>query len=167
MGRLHFGDVMPDFSSTRRAVLAHLGALNFTVAVFTEAAYARRSVQLGGIRVDVTALRENAGDPTAAWVEKELPGAIAHALAGRAPSGPVTVRIDYLTLGPNTGATVHGGSSPDNISGVAIIGGREIPIRATTSYMASPIDQTMIEQSNHDRVSALVRALAYWLPSEI
>src|SRR5271165_4407908 len=158
---------MPDFSSTRRAVLAHLGALNFTTAVFTEAAYARRSVQLGGIRVDVTALRENAGDPTAAWVEKELPGAIAHALAGRAPSGPVTVRIDYLTLGPNTGATVHGGSSPDNIQGVAMIGNLQWPVRATTSYSASPIDQTMIEQSNHARVSALAQALAFWIARDL
>lgn len=158
---------MLDLSLTRRAVLAHLGAFNFTAVVLTKAAYARRFAQSSGIRIDVTPLRENAGDPTATWVERELPGAIAHALAGRMPSGPVTIRVDYLTLGPNSGATVHGGSSPDNISGVAIVGSREIPIRATTSYMASPVDQTMIEQSNHARVSALVQALAYWLPSEI
>ena len=80
------------------------------------------------------------------------------------PKGaPLTVRIDYLTLGPNTGATVHGGSSPDNINGVAIVSGREIPVRATTTYQASPIDQTMVEQSNHARVSELTQALAYWI----
>ena len=29
--------------------------------------------------------------------------------------------------------------------------------------MASPIDQTMIEQSNHYRVSQLCQALAFWI----
>jgi len=31
----------------------------------------------------------------------------------------------------------------------------------------SPIDQTMIEQSNHDRVSRLVQAIAYWIAVEV
>ena len=76
------------------------------------------------------------------------------------------MRIDTLSLGPNTPASVHGGSSPDNIGGVAFVAGTQIPVRATTSYMASPVDQTMIEQSNHTRVSRLVQALAYWIASE-
>src|SRR5947199_903257 len=129
----------------------------------------RRAVTAGGggIRVDVGPLRAHAGDPTATWVEWELPGALARSLAGRVPPGGLTVRVEYLMLGPNTGATIHGGSSPDNIVGVAIVGGREIPVRAVTTYMASPIDQTMIEQSNHERVSRLVQALAGWIPNEI
>ncbi len=75
----------------------------------------------------------------------------------------LTVRIDYLTLGPNTGTMLHAAASLDNISGVAMIGGQPTPVRATTSYYTSPVDQTMIEQSNHDRVSQLTQALAYWI----
>src|SRR5947209_2486240 len=154
------------FSPARRAALASLGALVLVPAVFLPSALARRSVQPFGIRVDVTPLRRNVGDPTAAWVERELPGAIEQALAGRAPRGPLMVRIDTLTLGPNNPASVHGSTSPDNIGGVAIIGGAAMPVRATTNYMASPVDLTMIERSNHERVSRLVQALAYWIAAE-
>jgi hypothetical protein len=158
---------MPDRLLSRRVALAPLGALILAAALTSQDAFARRLVQAGGIRVDVTPLRGNTGDPTAAWVERELPGALAQAMGGRAPRGPAIVRIDHLTLGPNTGATIHGGSSPDNIEGVLIQGGSQTPIRATTSYMSSPIDQTMIEQANHDRVSALAQALAYWVAPQL
>jgi hypothetical protein len=73
------------------------------------------------------------------------------------------VRIDYLTLGPSTGEMLHAASSLDNISGVAIIGGQQTPVQATSSYYSSPVDQTMIEQSNHDRVSQLTQVLAQWI----
>jgi hypothetical protein len=154
-------------SLTRRAALASLAGLVFAPAVFLQDAFARRPFARGGIRVDVAPLHENAGDPTATWVERKLPGALEHALAGRTLPGPLIVRIDYLTLGPSTPASIHGGSSPDNISGVMFIGGARIPVRATTSYMASPVDQTMIEQSNHERVAQLVQALAYWIAAEV
>jgi hypothetical protein len=113
----------------------------------------------------VSPLRANAGDPTAAWVQQELQGQLAQALSGRmARNGAsLIVRIDYLTLGPNTGEMLHAASSLDNINGVAIIGGEQIPVRATTSYYTSPIDQTMIEQSNHARVSELTQTLADWI----
>ena len=83
------------------------------------AALAQSGQAVRNIRVDVAPLRANAGDPTATWVEQELPRRLAQALAGRLTprGGTLTVRIDYLTLGPNTGATIHGGSSPDNIIG--------------------------------------------------
>ena len=149
----------------RRTALAGLSCFGLAAAL-RRGAFARSPVPRGGIRVDVTPLRANAGDPTAAWVERELPGALWSALAGRTPRGPLIVRIDFLTLGPNTPASVHGGSSPDNISGVVYIGGARIPVRATTSYMSSPVDQTMIEQSNHARVSQLVETLAFWIAAE-
>ena len=159
--------IMLDSSVARRVALASLGGLVLAPAFILRGALARRPVQPGGIRIDVTPLRENGGDPTATWVERDLPGALEQALAGRAPHSPLMVRIDTLTLGPNTPASVHGGSSPDNISGVAFVGAAAVPVRATTSYMASPVDQTMIEQSNHQRVSRLVQALAYWIAAEV
>ena len=151
-------------ASSRRALSY---GLVLAVSVLAQDALARDRSGLGGIRVDVTPLRANVGDPTATWVERELPGALARSLAGRAPRARLVVRIDTLTLGPNTPASVHGGSSPDNIGGVVIIDDAQFPVRATTNYMASPIDQTMIEQSNHDRVSRLVQAIAYWIAVEV
>jgi hypothetical protein len=112
------------------------------------------------IRVDVAPLRANAGDPTATWVEQELPRQLAQALAGRStPKGAtLVVRIDSLSLGPN-----KDGRAWDNISGVATVGGVERPVRATSRYWASAIDPATIAQSNHARVSALVQALAFWI----
>jgi hypothetical protein len=48
-----------------------------------------------------------------------------------------------------------------------MIGKVQWPVRATTSYMTSAIDQTMIEQSNHYRVSQLVQALAFWISRDL
>jgi hypothetical protein len=154
---------------TRRAAIATFGAVALVAAVGGRGALAQSGQPVRNIRVDVAPLRANAGDPTAAWVEQELPRRLAQALAGRLTpkGGTLTVRIDYLTLGPNTGATIHGGSSPDNIQGVAMLDGAQWPVRATTSYAASPIDQTMIEQSNHYRVSALAQALAFWIAGDL
>jgi hypothetical protein len=150
---------------TRRAVIAASAAL----AVAGHAALAQSGQPVRNIRVDVAPLRANAGDPTATWVEQELPRRLAQALAGRLTprGGTLTVRIDYLTLGPNSGATVHGGSSPDNIQGVAMLNGVQWPVRATTSYATSSIDQTMVEQSNHDRVSQLAQALTFWIARDL
>ena len=155
---------MSTFALTRRRFAASCASA-LAAALAGGNSRAQSALSFRSIRVDVSPVRAHAGDPTAAWVQRELPALLAQALAGRmSPNGaPLTVRIDYLTLGPYTGATIHGGSSPDNINGVAIVGGREIPVRATTTYQASPIDQTMVEQSNHARVSELVRALAYWI----
>jgi hypothetical protein len=135
------------------------------ITVGTQTVSAQSAPSFRDIRVDVAPLRANAGDPTAAWVQQQLPGELARALAGRmARNGaPLTVRIDYLTLGPSTGEMLHASASLDNIAGVAIIGGQQTPVFATTSYYSSPVDQTMIAQSNHERVAQLAQALAYWI----
>jgi hypothetical protein len=105
-------------------------------------------------------LRANIGDPTAAWVERELTDRLAQALSGRMTvrGGALLVRIDYVTLG-----AIKDSSARDNISGVATIGGVQRPVRATTKYQASAVDQTLVERSNLERVDQLVQALAYWL----
>ena len=156
---------MSIFRMLDRAALAASLALAVSVAAMSQGALAQSAPTFRDIRVDVQPLRANAGDPTATWVQEDLPGQLAQALAGRiAPGGaPLTVRIDYLTLGPPTGEMLHASASLDNILGVAVIGGRETPIRATTSYYTNPVDQTMIERSNRDRVAQLTQALAYWI----
>ena len=134
-------------------------------AIAAQGALADSGLTFRDVRVDVSPLRANAGDPTAAWVQRELPIQLAQALAGRmtGDGAPLVVRIDYLTLGPPTGEMLHASASLDNILGVAIIDGQQIPVRATTSFYTNPIAQTMIEQSNHDRVAQLTQALAYWI----
>jgi hypothetical protein len=86
---------------TRRAAIAACGAFVVVTATPAGSALAQSRVAVSAIRVDVAPLRANAGDPTAAWVEQELPRELAEALSGRlAPKGaPLTVRIDSLTIG--------------------------------------------------------------------
>ena len=142
-----------------------VSAVAIVTAIAVQSAPAQPRLAFGDVRVDVSPLRANAGDPTAAWVQQELPAELAQALAGRSArnGAPLTVRIDYLTLGPNSGEMLHAAATLDNINGVAIIGGQQIPVRATTSFYTSPIAQTMVEQSNHARVSQLTQALAEWI----
>jgi hypothetical protein len=154
---------MSAFEVMRRASLGVFGAIALACASAPGGAFAlTRAVSV--IHVNVAPLRENAGNPTAAWVAQAMPGALAQALAeaGR-PGTPVSVRIDYVMLGPNSGnAGGPAGSSPDQMVGVVIVGGVARPLRAQTGYYPAASDPATIEQSNYDRVFQLSRAFAYW-----
>jgi hypothetical protein len=149
---------------TRRAAIVAFGAFALVPVMSGGVAMAQAPLAVGAIRVDVAPLRANAGDPTATWVEQELPRQLAEAMSGRlTPKGAtLVVRIDFLTIGPNKDDRAW-----DNISGVATIGGVARPVRAISRYWASAIDQVQFEQSNHARVSAVVRALAFWIAQDI
>jgi hypothetical protein len=150
----------------RWVAFAALGAMTLAGSAASHGVHARARISSPGVHVDVEPLRANAGDPTATWVAEFLPGQLAQNLAGRMAPGNVSVRIDYLTLGPSSGGIGPAGSSIDTIQGVATINGVEMPVRATNSYYPSPVDQTMIEQSNRDRVRQLTQALAYWVAQD-
>jgi hypothetical protein len=150
---------MFETNMTRRAALRSGAAMALLSALGAHGALAQPRAFGRGIRVDITPLLENSGEPTAAWVARQMPGALAQAGVG----GPVSVRIDYVILGPGTGGAGPLGSSPDQITGAAIAGGVERPIRATSSYFPMAVDQAQVEQSNFDRVSRLVQAFAYWV----
>jgi len=149
---------MSTIPRNRRAAIAGIGAV--ALLTLMQGALAQSNLAVGAIRVDVAPLRASAGDPTATWVEQELPRQLAQALSGRlTPKGAtLIVRIDSLTIGPNKDSRAW-----DNISGVATIGGVARPVRATSRYWASAIDAATIAQSNHVRVSAAARALAFWI----
>ncbi len=154
---------MSAFELTRRTVLVAFVALAGSPAVAARRALARLG-PFGGIRVDVAPLLANSGEPTAGWVAQTLPAALSQALAAAGRSGtPVSVRIDYVMLGSNSGGAGPAGSSPDQMVGVVTIGGVERPLRASTWYYPMPTDNTMIEQSNYDRVFQLSRAFADWI----
>jgi hypothetical protein len=157
---------MSTFTLTRRAAIAALSAMTLAAVAASRGALARPTLPRPGIRVDVAPLAANAGEPTAGWVAQYLPGQIAQNLARRGVSASVFVRVDYLTLGPNSGANGPAGSSYDNIEGVATINGAEMPVRATSTYYPMPVDPTMIEQSNRDRVAQATEALAYWIAQD-
>jgi hypothetical protein len=148
----------------RRVAIVVFSAFALVTAMGGDAALAQSRPVVRAIRVDVAPLRANAGDPTATWVEQELPGQLAHALSGRpAPKGgALAVRIDTLTIGPNKDSRAW-----DNISGVVTVGGVERPVRATSRYWASAIDPATIAQSNHSRVSAATQALAFWIAHDL
>jgi hypothetical protein len=76
------------------------------------------------------------------------------------------VRIDYVILGPSSGGVEVASSSFDQIVGETIVGGVARPVRASTNYYPSAVDQALVEQSNYARVSRLVQALAYWVARE-
>ena len=152
---------MSNLKMTRRAALGAFGAAVLIPAIALSGAEARFAA--GGISVDVAPLRANAGDPTAAWVERALPGALAQALAGVGrPAVPISVRIDYVILGPSSGGVQSFGAAPDQIIGEVIVGGIARPVRASTSYYPMAVDKPNFEQSNYDRIVQLCQAFAYW-----
>jgi hypothetical protein len=140
------------------------GSLAVVMMTPCEAAFAQSRAAVGAIHVNAAPLRAAAGDPTATWVEQELPRQLTEALSGRiTPTGPpLTVRIDSLTIGPNKDSHAW-----DNISGVVTIGGVERPVRATSRYWASAVDQATPAQSNHARVSAAAQTLAFWIARDL
>ena len=78
----------------------------------------------GRVRLDITSLRAEVGDPAASWVSEELPGALAQALASVGRAGVlVTVRIHAVILGPSSGGQGPNKASPDQITGEVIIDG--------------------------------------------
>ena len=151
---------------TRRAALAAFGAAGLAAVAAPQGAFAHSAYPQRGIQVDVAPLRANAGDPTATWVARELPAALGQAQAERGGAGaPISVRIDYVLLGPTSGGVSY--RSPDQMVGAVTVGGVERPLRASTSYYPNPVDQVNVDQSNHDRVSQLVQAFAYWAVREV
>jgi hypothetical protein len=138
------------------------------------------NVRFRDIVVDVLPLRATMGDPTAAWVQQALPGALAQALAGYMAPGDrngaiLVARIDYIYLGPSSGGGGLGGSRPtqDTISGTLQIKGprggllANVPLRAITSYFPMAVDQALVERAYYWRVVALAQAFAGWAPREL
>ena len=169
---------MSAFFLTRRVALAALGALAIPAAVPVRRASAQPLVRFRNIVVDVSPLRASSGDPTAAWVQEELPGALAQALAAYMAPGDrggatLVARVDLVYLGPSSGGTGPLGSTQDTINGVLTVRGprgglaADTRLRAITSYYPNASDLAQIVQSNHWRVTALAQAFAGWAPRQL
>lgn len=165
---------------TRRAALlgfggfaaAGLSGCNTTQAPMVQPAAAPVAAppsgyRIGAIAVDTAPLVAQSGNPTAQWVQDSLPGALAQAFArhmapGDPSGGTLSVTVNSIYLGDG------GPANPDVMIGVATLSGGGGPTRttrlhATSTYIPSPVDQTLVEQALHGRVTALSQAFAYWL----
>jgi hypothetical protein len=163
---------------TRRAALAALGAIALPSAAAVQGAQAQAGVRLRDIVVDVAPLRASVGDPTAEWVQEELPGALAQALAGHIAPGDrggatLVAQIDYIYLAPTSGGTGKPGAFQDTIAGALILNGPRggvpavTPLRAIATYYPMSVDATLVVEGFHARVVALAQAFAGWAPREL
>jgi hypothetical protein len=163
---------------TRRAALLALGALALPSTVAVRSARAQPGVRFRNIVVDVAPLRARAGDPTAAWVQQELPVALAQSMAGYMAPGDrsgatLVARIDYIYLGPSSGGPGAWGSTQDTITGVLMVRGprggvaADKPLSAIATYYPMAVDQALVERAYHGRVTALAQAFAGWAPREL
>ncbi len=158
---------------TRRAALTAVGAI--TLAPM--AALAQAPLKFRAVKVDVGPLRENAGDPTAAWVAESLAPALAQSLApylapGDRNGATLIARIGNVYLGPSGGGPNPWGRGQDTIEGDLIIRGprgvvSDVPLRAIASYWPNATDHVLWERWNRDRIDALARAFAGWTPRQL
>jgi hypothetical protein len=168
---------MSAFPLTRRAALAALGALAFPAVTRAPPAVAQPGLRIRAIKVDVSPIRASMGDPTAAWVEEALPGALAQSLGpymapGDRNGATLIARIDYLYLGSSSGGPGPLGSTQDTINGSLLLKGprgvaANVPLRAISSYYPTPVDQALVERALQGRVTALAQAFAGWAPREL
>jgi hypothetical protein len=163
---------------TRRAALFSLGAFAVTPPGLVRLARAQAAIRFREVRVDVSRLRASAGDPTADWVEQELPRDLTKVLAPyMAPpernGARLVARIETIGLGGDGGGSGRGGGSVDSIEGVLIVSGLRgaiagtTPLRATAPYEPNAIDQPLFEEAYHTRVVALAEAFAGWAPGRL
>ena len=169
---------MSAFPLTRRAGLLALGALALQGCTPTVPTVATRGLRFRAIRVDVSPIRASMGDPTAAWVEEALPGALAQALGpylapGDRNGATLVARIDYLYLGSSSGGPGFFNQTQDTINGTLLVEGprggviASVPLRAISSYFPMAVDQALVERALHGRVTALAQAFAGWAPREL
>jgi hypothetical protein len=168
---------MSTFPLTRRAAIAVLGALVLPALAETPSASAQPGLRIRAIKVDVSPIRQSMGDPTAAWVEQALPGALAQSLApymapGDRNGATLVARIDNLYLGSSSGGPGPLGSTQDTINGTLLLKGprgvaANVPLRAISSYFPTPVDQTLVERALQGRVTALAQVFAGWAPREL
>jgi hypothetical protein len=168
---------MSAFPLTRRSAIAALGALVLPARTQMGSASAQPGLRIRAIKVDVSPIRASMGDPTAAWVEEALPGALAQSLApymapGDRNGATLVARIDYLYLGSSSGGPGFFHQPQDTINGTLLLRGprgvvANVPLRAISSYFPMAVDQTLVERALEGRVTALAQAFAGWAPREL
>ena len=113
-------------------------------------------------------IRASMGDPTAAWVEQALPGALAQSLApymapGDRNGATLVARIDYPLSRVRAAADRACSGRPGHDQRNApVFEGREavvanVPLRAIASYFPMAVDQALVERALQGRVSPLRR----------
>ena len=106
---------------------------------------AQPGLRIRAIKVDVSPIRASMGDPTAAWVEEALPGALAQSLApymapGDRNGATLVARIDTLYLGTSSGGPGFFHQTQDTVNGTLLLRGprgviANVPLRAISSLL--------------------------------
>jgi hypothetical protein len=131
------------------------------------------------IKVDVSPVAHDVGEPTAGWLAQALPGELQAVFAGRLAPGDrsaptLVVRIDRVFFG-NSGIGLLGPAGAteaiDNIEGAGIVVGANggtlgvYPLfNALNNYTGGVNYETGAAQS---RVNSLAHSFAYWLPGQM
>jgi hypothetical protein len=163
---------------TRRAALSTFAALVLPMTAEMRSAMAQPGLRFRDIKVDVSPIRRSMGDPTAAWVQEALPGALAQALGpylapGDRNAATLVARIDYLYLGQSSGGPGFFHQTQDTINGTLLVKGprggvvANVPLRAISSYIPMAVDQALVERALQGRVTTLAQAFAGWAPREL
>ncbi len=122
--------------------------------------------RIASIVVDTSPLAGQSGSPTAQWAQDALPGALrqvfaSHLAPGDPSGGALSVVVNSIYLGGG------GPADADRMRGVATFNGQQVNVRATSTWIPSPVDQSLVEQSMQNRVNALSVAFAYLLKKKL
>ena len=97
------------------------------------------------------------------WVQQALPGALAQTFASHMAPGDPSGRTLSVTV---NSVSLRGGgpADPDPMRGVATLSGGAAParttrLRATSTYIPSPVDQVLVEQAFKGGVTAPIAGL--------
>jgi len=131
------------------------------------------------IRVDVSPLAANSGEPTATWMAQSLPTPLHAAFAGRLAPGDraaptLIVRIDSVFLGESgNGIAGFAGdvTARDNIQGAGVVvapDGRTLAVYPLFSVLYNYTGGSNYEVGTAPRrIAELAQAFARWLPGQM
>jgi hypothetical protein len=165
--------------ATRRASLALLGLAGAALLAGCNTpqspavSAAAPAFKIATINVNTSPLMNQSGNPIAAWVQAALPGALAKAFAanmapGDPTAGTLNVTVNAIVLAP----IGPDGQAIDTIRGTGTLTGvgasaQRTPVRATTFFMPTSVDQALWEQANQGRVVTLSQAFADTLANHL
>ena len=161
---------------TRRAALIALGAgaafglagCNTTQTAAVQPQAAPSGPRIGAIEVNTAPLLAQSGNPTAQWVQQQLPSLLAQDLAAHmAPAIPAPLLCAFAST-PSIWEAAGRRPRHDEGRGDAerLYSARDQAAGDVNLY-PSPVDQTLVEQAMQGRVSELSQSFAYWLTKKM
>jgi hypothetical protein len=138
-------------------------------------------VHFRAIKVDVTPLDREVGEPTAGLIAQALPAALQTAFASRLAPGDrsaptLVVRIDKVFLGASGNALLGPSAAAealDNIEGAGIVVGSNggtlgtYPLFVPLNSFTGGVNYEATPAVLQNRLAGLAQSFAYWLPGQM